>query len=48
VITLLHELQRERGDGLVPTALLWGRVCEHIDMTPDELSALLARFGARR
>jgi hypothetical protein len=28
--------------------MLWGRVCEHIDISPDELSAMLARLGARK
>jgi len=28
--------------------MLWGRVCEHIDISPDELSAMLARPGARK
>jgi hypothetical protein len=48
VLTLLHQLQQERGGRHVPTAMLWGRVCEHIDMSPEELSLLLARLGARR
>ena len=48
VLTLLHQLQEERGGRNVPTAMLWGRVCEHIDMSPEELSILLANLGARR
>ena len=48
VLRTLHELQQERGDASVPTPLLWGRVCEHIYMSPAELSAMLARLGARR
>jgi hypothetical protein len=28
--------------------MLWGRVCEHIDITPEELFAMLARLGARK
>ena len=48
VLKILHETQRERGGRDVPTAMLWGRVCEHIDIRPDELSEMLARFGARR
>jgi hypothetical protein len=31
----------------VPTALLWGRVCEYFYISPEDLSAMLARFGAR-
>jgi hypothetical protein len=48
VMYVLHETQKERGGRNVPTAMLWGRVCEHIDMSPDELSEVLARLGARR
>jgi hypothetical protein len=48
VLWVLHETQKERGERNVPTAMLWGRVCEHIDITPEELSAMLARLGARK
>lgn len=47
VLYLLHEAQKERGDRNVPTAMLWGRVCEHFYISPEDLSALLARLGAR-
>ena len=48
VLYVLHQIQQERGDRNVPTPLLWGRVCEHFYMSPEELSALLARLGARK
>jgi hypothetical protein len=48
VLWVLHETQKERGDRNVPTAMLWGRVCEHIDISPEELSLMLARLGARK
>ena len=48
VLWVLHETQKERPGRNVPTAMLWGRVCEHIDISPDELSAMLARLGARK
>jgi hypothetical protein len=48
VLWVLHETQKERGGRNVPTVMLWGRVCEHIDISPDELSAMLARLGARK
>jgi hypothetical protein len=48
VLWVLHETQVERGGRDVPTAMLWGRVCEHIDISPQELSAMLARLGARK
>jgi len=47
VLYVLHAAQKERGDRNVPTAMLWGRVCEHFYISPEELSALLARLGAR-
>jgi hypothetical protein len=48
VLWVLHETQKERGGRNVPTVMLWGRVCEHIDITPEELTAMLARMGARK
>jgi hypothetical protein len=48
VLYVLNEAQKERGDRNVPTAMLWGRVCEHFYIAPEELSSLLARLGARR
>jgi hypothetical protein len=48
VLYVLNETQKERGDRNVPTAMLWGRVCEYFYISPEELSAMLARFGARK
>ena len=48
VLYVLHETQRERGGRNVPTAMLWGRVCEHVYMSPEKLSAMLARLGAMK
>jgi hypothetical protein len=48
VLYVLHETQQERGDRNVPTAMLWGRVCEHLYISPEDLSAMLARMGARK
>jgi hypothetical protein len=48
VLYVLHETQKERGDRNVPTVMLWGRVCEHFYISPDDLSAMLARLGARK
>lgn len=48
VLYVLHQTQLERGGRNVPTVMLYGRVCEHINITPDELSQMLARLGARR
>ena len=46
VLYVLHQTQKERGDRNVPTAMLWGRVCEYFYISPEELSAMLARLGA--
>ena len=48
VLYVLHEIHKERGDRNVPTALLWGRVCERFYISPENLSLMLARLGARR
>lgn len=48
VLYVLHQAQKERGDRNVPTAMLWGRVCEHFYISPEDLSLMLARLGARR
>ena len=48
VLYVLRETQRERGGRNVPTTMLWGRVCEHFYISPEELSAMLARLGASR
>lgn len=48
VLYVLHETQKERGGRNVPTAMLWGRVCEHFYISPEALSEMLARLGARR
>lgn len=48
VLHVLRKTQQERADANVPTAMLWGRVCEHFYISPEELSAMLARLGARR
>ena len=48
VLYVLQQIQKERGDRNVPTAMLWGRVCEHFYISPEALSEMLARLGARR
>lgn len=48
VLHVLAQAQKEREGRNVPTAMLWGRVCEHFYISPEDLSAMLARLGARR
>jgi hypothetical protein len=45
VLWVLSETQKERGGRNVPTAMLYGRVVEYVDITPDELQAVLRRLG---
>jgi hypothetical protein len=48
VLHVLREIQAERNDRNVPTAMLWGRVCEHFYISPEDLSEMLARLAARK
>ena len=48
VLHVLRETQAERNGRNVPTAMLWGRVCENFYISPEELSEMLARLGARQ
>jgi hypothetical protein len=47
VLATLAECQAERGGRSVPTALLYGRVVERLDLSVDELQAVLARLVGR-
>ncbi len=46
VLWVLSETQKELGGRNVPTAMLYGRVVEHLDMSEAELNAILTRLGA--
>ncbi len=48
VLWVLHQTQKERGGRSVPTTMLWGRVCEYFYISPESLSEMLARLGARK
>lgn len=47
VLYVLHETQRERGGRSVPSAMLYGRVLEYVDLSEGELQACLRRLAAR-
>ncbi len=47
VLWQLQKLQEELGGRNVPTAMLYGRVVEHVDMSVDELQAVLQRLIGR-
>lgn len=46
VLHVLNEARAEFGGRNVPTATLYGRVLEYIDLSPDELQTCLQRLGA--
>ncbi|HYU16603.1 MAG TPA: hypothetical protein VEL05_11045 [Candidatus Acidoferrum sp.] len=43
----LSRLEGERGGGAVPTAMLYGRVVEHVNVSVEEFQAVLARLVGR-
>lgn len=48
ILWQLHVTQKERNDRNVPTAMLYGRVVEHVDVTVEEFQRALSRMvGAR-
>lgn len=47
VLWQLRELEKERDGRDVPSAQLYGRVVEHVNLTPDELQRVLARLAGR-
>lgn len=48
VLWMLNKLQAERAGRSVPTAMLYGAVVEHVDMSVAELQQILSRMGASR
>lgn len=48
VLWVLAETQKENADRAVKLPMLYGRVLEHVDMSIEELQAIVARLGARR
>lgn len=47
VLYVLRETQRERNGRNVPTAMLYGRVLEYVDMSEAELHLYLDRLGVK-
>ncbi|WKE65366.1 hypothetical protein PVT67_17130 [Gallaecimonas kandeliae] len=46
VLYVLNQTQQELGGRPVPTAMLYGRVVEYINISEAELQACLQRLGA--
>jgi len=47
ILHVLAEAQAELGDRHISTALLYGRVVEHIDVDKHEFQRVLARLAGR-
>lgn len=45
VMHCLNQLQNERGERNVPTAMLYGRVVEVVNMSENELQLILQRLS---
>ena len=43
VLWCLSELQKEQGDRQIPTAMLYGRVVELVDMSVEDMKSILLR-----
>jgi hypothetical protein len=48
ILYVLAETQRERGNRNVPTAMLYGRVLELVDVSQSEFLATLRRLIANK
>ena len=45
ILLVLHEARKEYGDRMIPTALIYGRVVELLDMSWEEFQRALARVS---
>ena len=45
VLYCLNQLQEERGERNAPTAMLYGRVIEYVNMSENELQLILQRLS---
>jgi len=46
VLHCLHQLQKERDGSNAPTAMLYGRVLEYVNISEKELQLILQRLSA--
>lgn len=44
ILYCIHSIQKERGGRNVPTAMLYGRVVEQIDMSVEEMQSILQKL----
>ncbi|MFM1896061.1 MAG: hypothetical protein RLZZ385_1135 [Pseudomonadota bacterium] len=47
VLVCLQQAQKEMRGRSVSTVMLYGRVVEHIDMSPEELQSILSRIAGQ-
>ena len=47
ILWQLDKTQKELGDRNVPTAMLYGRVVEHVDLSVEEFQRILSRLTGR-
>jgi hypothetical protein len=47
ILFVLHETERERGGANVPTAMLYGRVVEKVNVSQEEFLRVLKRLVGR-
>ena len=47
ILHVLNEAKAEFGERRVPTALVYGRVVEYVNIGPDEFQRVLARLAGR-
>lgn len=45
VLYELHKAQRETGREFIATVMLYGRVCEHVDISEADLQQVLQSLG---
>ncbi|HEY2736487.1 MAG TPA: hypothetical protein VGI70_20950 [Polyangiales bacterium] len=47
ILWVMHQARAEFGERYVSTALLYGRVVEHVDIGREEFQRILARLGGQ-
>jgi len=48
ILHCIHKAQKELGGRNVPTAMLYGRVLEYVDISVDELQSILQKLTGNK
>jgi predicted HTH domain antitoxin len=48
ILYCIDEIQKERGGRNVPTAMLYGRVVEYVDISIDEMQLILQKLTGNK